>query len=120
MREGPRNTRSPPQANSLLGVSPEAAEEEVKDHEPTEEENGDYGHKPYSQQKVDCLQSVVNQPFVCLPLTGSSKDLAKSRDGRIRTGDHSAPSRVRYLTAPRPGMLPEIISDKPHAIIDSS
>jgi hypothetical protein len=40
-REGPRNTRSQTRANSLLGVSPEAAEEEVKDHEPTEEENGD-------------------------------------------------------------------------------
>ena len=46
----------------------------------------------------------------------------ESRDGRIRTGDHSAPSRVRYLTAPRPDArafaIAKIIPDGPHAIID--
>jgi hypothetical protein len=103
MYEKPRNTRSPTRATSLLGITPEATEEEVKDYEPTEEENGDQGHKPYNtQQKVYCVQSVVDQPFICLPPTGSGQGLKKS--GR--------PDSNRRPLGPQPSALPDCATSR--------
>ena len=93
-------------------------EEEVQDHEPAEEENGDDEEEPYdAQQKIESLQKPAFRVFAAR----EASKTRESRDGRIRTGDHSAPSRVRYLTAPRPdarALAIAIIPDGPHAIID--
>ena len=99
-----------------LCVSPEAAKEEVQNHEPAKEEGGDKGHKPYNaQQQVNSLQ---NPPAFRVSVTHGVSFEPAQKSGR--------PDSNRRPLGPQPSALPDcatsrrvvkIIPDALHAII---
>lgn len=82
------------EASQPLIASAHPVPDKVQQEKAAEEEPGNNREEP--QHPDNKLYNQLN--------TSSSqiKPQERSRDGRIRTGDHSAPSRVRYQTAPRP------------------
>ena len=85
-----------------LSISPGAAEEEVQNHEPAEEEGGDKGHEPYdAQQQVNSLH---NPPALRASIAhGVSFEPAK-KSGR--------PDSNRRPLGPQPSALPDCATSR--------